>query len=90
MTIGFRNLFEVGANHFSRLFMEDDRALVAQMMRMVSLYPSYVNEEKNVDLMEEITLGEQNESIYSMQKDKSHGPDGWPMDFFTGSLKLFE
>ena len=51
------------------------------------MFPRFVAEEDNGDLMKEVSEDELKEVLGSFQKDKSPGPDGWSMDFF---LDLFE
>ena len=41
------------------------------MIRLIDNYPSFVNEEQNIGLMDKVTLEEVNEVVNSMQKDKS-------------------
>ena len=63
---------------------------MSQMLRVTSLYPTFVNDEQNTALMETITLEELNEAIRILQKDESPSPDGWPIEFFSSFLELFE
>lgn len=90
MVSRFDNLASVGVQHFSRIFREDIEASTAQMMRIIALYPSYVSEEHNQNLMEAITLEELRGTVKSLQKEKSPGPGGWPAEFFSFFLNLFE
>ena len=53
---------------------------------MAQMFPSFVDEEGNRDLMREVTEEELKKVMGSFQKDKSPGPDGWTIDFF---LDLF-
>jgi len=39
-------------------------------------------------LMEEVRKSELEEVLHSFQKDKSPGPDGWPVEFYLGLLEL--
>ena len=63
---------------------------MSQMLRVTSLYPTFVNDEQNTALMEPVTLEELKEAIRILQKDKSPSPDGWPIEFFSSFLELFE
>ena len=63
---------------------------MSQMLRVTSLYPTFVNDEQNTALMEPVTLEELKEAIRILQKDKIPSPDGWPIEFFSSFLELFE
>ena len=89
MTIGLLNISQTRVNHFNMIFVEDERVSVAQMIRLIGHYPTYVNGQKKIEIVEEITLGMLEETIQSLQKDKSLGPDGWPVEFFEGFLDFF-
>ena len=54
---------------------------------MAQMFPSFVDDEGNRELMKEISEEELKEVLRSFQKDKSPGPDRWTIEFF---LDLFE
>ena len=47
-------------------------------------------EENNGEIMVEVVEGEVPEILHSFQKDKSPGPDGWPIEFYLGIFELIE
>jgi hypothetical protein len=47
-----------------------------------------VDEEKNRELFLEVNEQELKETLHSFQKDKSLGPDGWPIEFYIGFYEL--
>lgn len=51
------------------------------------MFPRFVDEDGNRELMKAISEEELKEVLGSFQKDKSPGPDGWMIEFF---LDLFE
>ena len=53
---------------------------------MAQFFPQFAEEEKNYDLMEEVTMEELKEILCSFQKDKSPGLDGWPIEFYVGAF----
>ena len=62
--MGFKNIYKVGMNHFNNLFKKDEVTNVnAQMVRIYAFFPSFVNEEQNSKLMDEVTLEEIKEEI---------------------------
>lgn len=55
---------------------------------MISLFPSFVQEEDKNGFHETITLGEVEAVLRGFKKDKSPGPDGWPVEFFLAFFYL--
>ena len=49
---------------------------------MAQMFPHFVDEGGNRDLMREVIEEELKKVMGSFQKDKIPGPDGWPIDFF--------
>lgn len=49
---------------------------------MASLFPQYVGEEEANELIAPITLEELEGVLKWFKKDKSLGPDGWPIEFY--------
>ena len=52
------------------------------------MFPRFVDEEENRDLVKALTEEELKEVLGSFQKDKSLGPDGWTIDFFLGLFDI--
>ena len=52
------------------------------------MFPRFVEEDDNENLMEEVSMEELKEVIHSFQHDKSPGPDGWTIEFYSGFFKL--
>jgi hypothetical protein len=47
-----------------------------------------LDEEGNKDIFVEVNEHELKETLHSFQKDKSSGPDGWPIEFYIGFYEL--
>ena len=58
------------------MFKEYNREIVAQMLQLTKYYPSFVDEEQNLALLDEVLLVEVKEVVQ--------------MDFFFGFMNLFE
>ena len=52
------------------------------------MFPRFVEEDDNENLMEEVSMEELKEVIHSFQHDKSLGPDGWTIEFYLGFFKI--
>jgi len=88
LVTSFEGLAALGVEHFGALFKEQEVASIAEVIQVAQLFPRFVDEETNQKLMGEVTEKELSEVLHSFQKDKSPGPDGWPIEFFLGFLDL--
>lgn len=77
----FESLSSLGRNHFQNLFSEQRGTSLAEIIRTALSFPKYVEEEAE-GLQGEDTLEEVEKVVKSMAKNKSPGPDGWPIDFY--------
>jgi len=84
----FEGLAEMGIKHFESLFKAQEESSIAEIVRVAGYFPRFVMEEDNRMLMEEIEEVELGRVLHSLQKDKSPGPDGWPIEFYTGFYDL--
>ena len=50
--------------------------------------PRFVEEEEEETLNHPVTLGELEATMKCFSKDKSRGPDGWPMEFYNFFFEL--
>jgi hypothetical protein len=79
----------LGSSHFKSLYAVDRRVSIDVVLQMSQLFPRFVEEEGNEELMAEVTEAELKEVLQSFQKDKSPGLDGWSIDFFVGLYDFF-
>eukprot|EP01018_Ginkgo_biloba_P034237 Gb_24170 [translate_table: standard] len=86
----FEDLAMAGVEHFRGIYKEERRSKIAKVLKLTSFFPSFVSEEDNRRMMEEFSKDELKEVLDSFQKDKSPGPDGWPVEFFLGFLEVIE
>ena len=63
---------------------------IAQMMRIIVMYPTHLSNEKNIFLMEAISLEELRKEVKPLQKDKITGSDGWSVEFVLVFMDVFE
>jgi len=57
---------------------------------MATLFPSFVSEDDNVNLMEELSKEEIQEVLQTFKKDKIPNSDKWHVEFFLGFYELLE
>ena len=82
--VAFEDKARCGVNHFQQLFKAPPQASIEEVTRLSHMFPRFVDEEDNRDLLKELTEEELKDVLGSFQKDKSPGPDGWTIDFFLG------
>ena len=85
--VTFEDKATCGVNHFQRLFKAPPHATIEEVIRLAQMFPRFVDEKDNGELMKEVSEDELKEVLGSFQKDKSPGTDGWSIDFF---LDLFD
>ena len=56
---------------------------LAKIIQVALLFPRYVDQEAGMELTKEITIGELEATIKGFKKDKSLGPDGWAIEFYS-------
>lgn len=78
----FESLSYMGRNHFQKLFSEQGETTLAEVIKTAQCFPRYVEEDEAEGLQGEVTPEEVESIIKSMAKDKSPGPDGWPIELF--------
>jgi len=70
-------------------YSDDNSVSIDAVIQMELLFPSFIEEEENDELVAEFSEVEFSEVLHSFQKDKSSGPDGWSMDFYVGLFDFF-
>ena len=86
--VAFEDKARCGVNHFQKLFKAPPQGSIEDVIRLSQMFPRFVDEEENRDLVKELTEEELKEVLGSFQKDKSPGPDGWTIDFFLGLFDI--
>eukprot|EP01018_Ginkgo_biloba_P028285 Gb_00400 [translate_table: standard] len=67
----FPDLAPMGVNHFKSIYKELERANIAEILKLTSFFPSFLSEEDNELMMEEVSKEELKTVIASFKKDKS-------------------
>jgi hypothetical protein len=61
----------LGVYHFKSNYQEPERENISKIVKLVSYFPRFIDEEANEELMSEITNIELKSVVDSFQKDKS-------------------
>jgi len=73
----------LGNSHFQHIFKELEGVTIAKAIQVAQPFPRFVEDEDNRALMEEVFEDELKVVLSSFKKDKSMGPDGWVVEFFS-------
>lgn len=76
----------MGIGHFSQIFKAPREATIVEILCITEATPRFVDVEDTEILNEPVTLGKIEFVLKWVKRDKSLGPDGWPMKFY---LTLF-
>ena len=75
-------LKELGPSHFANIFKDDGGTCMLHQLKVVMLYPKMISDENASSLTCPVTLMEIEYALKSFKKDRSPGPDGWPVEFY--------
>lgn len=50
----FEDLVRVTIDHFVNIYKEEERVSIVVVVKMTSFFPSFVNQDENVSLMEKV------------------------------------
>ena len=81
-------LRDLGVRHFSRIFKDDLKTNIFDQLKVIKLFSAFLSEEETGIFSSMISLGEVEVALKSFKKDKSPGPDGWPVEFFLGFFDI--
>ena len=74
-------LKDLRVKHFFGIFKDDNQTNIVDQLKVVQLFPTYLSREEANCFDSETTLGEIEGALKTFKKDKSPGPDGWPVEF---------
>lgn len=83
MAKSFEELENLGTNYFKALFKARVEVYIVEVIKVAHFFPRYIDEEGNDAIMEPVSKQEVEDILKTMQKDKSRGPDGWTVEFFS-------
>ena len=79
---------ELGICHFRNIFQDDHRSNIEAQMKVVLLFPSFLNVEERESFTSQILLEEIETALKSFKKDKAPGLDGWPVEFYLAFFDI--
>ena len=81
-------LQKTGKKHFSDVFMDDMSTNIGAQLRVIRLFLTFTQDEEVNCFLEPITIQEVEAVLKGFKKDKSPGPDRWPIEFFLAFFDL--
>lgn len=88
MVLDFEGISSTGVNHFKRLFSNLGGTSIVEIVKIVGLFPSFVDDVENENLRREISTFDLFSTLQTFQRDKSPDLDGWPIEFYLGFYEL--
>ena len=75
-------LKQLGEQHIFELFKDYGKTNIGDQLKVISLFPSYVQEYEKDCFLAPITLSEVESALKGFKKDKIPSHDSWPIEFF--------
>ena len=82
------DLKALGVKHFSNLFCDDKSSDISEQLKVVRLFPHMTTDDDINCFLQPISGPEVEAVLKGFKKDKSPGPDGWPVEFFLAFFDL--
>ena len=79
---------ELGVRHFRNIFQDDHLTNIEAQMKVVRLFPSFINDDERESFTCQISLEEIESTLKSFKKDKAPGPNGWPVEFYLAFFDI--
>jgi len=83
-----QQLARLGVEHFKRLFTAPNTVNLPDIIRLAGTIPRFVGREDGEELSQPVTTQELECTLKWFKKDKSPGPDGWPVEFYLAFYDL--
>jgi len=83
-----QQLARMGISHFKRQFTAQAAINLPDIINLAGHFPRFVEQEDLEDLTQPVTMQELEGTLKWFKKDKSPGPDGWPMEFYLAFHEL--
>eukprot|EP00253_Pinus_taeda_P002467 PITA_02467 len=83
-----KNLARLAIAHFRGIYRAPADVNILEIMRIIELFPRFVDQEDSEELMKEVTMAELEATLKWFKKDKSPGPDGWTIEFYLAFFEI--
>lgn len=79
----FPQLASLANYHFKQTYRAPPVENLAEIIQVAQLFPCFLDQEAGMELNKENTIGELEAAIKWFKRDKSPGPDGWSIKFYS-------
>eukprot|EP00253_Pinus_taeda_P016780 PITA_16780 len=83
-----KNLARLATAHFHGIYKAPADVNILEIMRVIEHFPRFIEQEDSEELLKEVTMAELEATLKWFKKDKSHGPDGWTIEFYLFFFEL--
>jgi hypothetical protein len=85
---GQETLKSVATNYFKSFFKAEEQSQITDQVRVVNLFNKFITEEDAKTLFRPVESTELKAVLSFFKRDKSSGPDGWTVEFFSHFFDL--
>ena len=82
------SLKEMGKDFFANIYKDEGSTSLDQQLKVISLFPRFIPSEQSSLLSKPVSLHEIELTLKDFKKDRSPGPDGWPVEFYLHFFDL--
>ena len=82
------SLKEMGKDFFANIYKDEGSTSLDQQLKVISLFPRFIPSEQSSLLSKPVSLHEIELALKAFKKDRSPGPDGWPVEFYLHFFDL--
>ena len=83
-----QGLKSLGIQYFKHIFVDDHLTKIAPQLKVICLFPYFISPEERESFNGQVTLSEVEAALKNFKKDKSLGPDGWPVEFYLAFFDI--
>jgi len=84
----FKELVDLGTDYFKELFKAQEGTSIVEIIKVAWIFPCFVEEDEAGSLKTPVIDKKLIELLHLFQKGKSHGPNGWPIEFYLGCFDI--
>ena len=83
-----QSIKSLGVQYFKKIFADDHLTNIVAQLKVIRLFPSFICPVEKEAFTGSVTLTEVEAALKSFKRDKSSGPDGWPVEFYLAFFDL--
>ena len=88
MVFDDQGIKSLGIQYFKKIFVDDHMTNIVTQLKVIRIFPSFICPEEKDTFTGSVTLSKVEAALKTFKKDKSPGPDGWPVEFYLAFCDL--